>query len=101
MHRDLEPLQKLVEPAVRAAREHLDACRADYDVRIEEQLARPEQQLRQWQQLSLEGIGGDPRSERRRREVDATVAEQERLMKKMRTNGEPLLRILAVVKGAS
>ncbi|GAA1999283.1 DEAD/DEAH box helicase [Nocardiopsis rhodophaea] len=98
---DLEPLQKLVEPAVRAAREHLDTCRADYDERIEEQLAQPEQQLRQWQQLSLEGIGADPRSERRRREVDATVAEQERLMKKMRTNGEPLLRILAVVKGAS
>ncbi|WP_040684738.1 DEAD/DEAH box helicase [Nocardiopsis halotolerans] len=94
---DLSALQELVPDAVRAARAHLEERSDAYAARIEEDLARPEQRLKEWRQLSLEGLGEGRQKERGR--VHDTVAEQERLMRRMRTSGEPLLRVLAVVKG--
>ncbi|MFD0802367.1 helicase-related protein [Streptomonospora algeriensis] len=100
---DLEPLSKLVEPAVRAARAELDQRRADYDARIDADLAEPQRKLQEWRQLSLEGLeesaqkSARGRAERHRSEVEGTVAEQQRLMRSMRTAGEPLLRVLAVL----
>ncbi|WP_223838997.1 DEAD/DEAH box helicase [Nocardiopsis deserti] len=94
---DLSALQELVPDAVRAARTHLAERSAAYDARIEQDLAAPEQRLKEWQQLSLDGLGEGRQKERGR--VHDTVAEQERLMRRMRTSGEPLLRVLAVVKG--
>lgn len=96
---DLSALQELVPAAVHTARAHLEERSAAYDTRIEEDLAAPEKRLEQWRQLSLEGLGEDPRAEKKKGEVHDTVAEQERLMRRMRTSGEPLLRVLAVVKG--
>ncbi|QBI56470.1 DEAD/DEAH box helicase [Streptomonospora litoralis] len=98
---DLEPLRKLVDPAVRTAREHLDGHRADYDSAIAADLAEPERKLEEWRQLSLEGLensGSEWRARRRRGEVEETVDERQRLMRSMRTVGEPLLRVLAVLK---
>ncbi|PSK99023.1 SNF2 domain-containing protein [Murinocardiopsis flavida] len=97
---DLAALQELVGPAVDAARVHLDAQRAVYDAQIERDLRAPEERLADFEQMALDGLGEDWRRANRRGEVDATVAEQQQLMRKMRTMGEPLLRILAVVKGA-
>ncbi|MDA8370390.1 MAG: helicase-related protein [Nocardiopsaceae bacterium] len=97
---DLATLHELVRPAVRAARAHLDARRELYDREIEHDLEAPRTRLEKWHQSALEGIGDDPRRERRRGRVDETVDEQRKLMQKMRTTGEPLLRILAVLKGA-
>lgn len=96
---DLTGLQELVPAAVRAARAHLEERSAEYDARIKEDLARPQQRLEQWQQLSLQGLGEDPRGQRKKERVHDTYAEQQRLMRRMSTAGEPLLRVLAVVKG--
>ena len=96
---DLSMLQELVPAAVDAARSHLETRREEYDAVIEESLAAPQRRLQQWRQLSLTGLGEDPRAQRKKGEVHDTVAEQERLMLRMRTAGEPLLRVLAVVKG--
>lgn len=95
---DLESLRNLVEPAVRVAREHLDAHRADYDRAIAADLEAPERKLEEWRQLSLEGVeAGTGRARRRRDEVEHTVEERRRLMRSMHTAGEPLLRVLAVL----
>lgn len=96
---DLSGLQELVPAAVRVARTHLEERSAEYDARIKEDLARPQQRLEQWQQLSLQGLGEDPRGQRKKERVHDTYAEQQRLMRRMSTAGEPLLRVLAVVKG--
>ncbi|MFJ6022108.1 DEAD/DEAH box helicase [Nocardiopsis alba] len=96
---DLSGLQELVPEAVRAARAHLAERSAEYDARIKEDLARPQQRLEQWQQLSLQGLGEDLRGLRKKERVHDTYAEQQRLMRRMSTAGEPLLRVLAVVKG--
>ncbi|WP_433700924.1 DEAD/DEAH box helicase [Nocardiopsis sp. CA-288880] len=96
---DLTGIQVLVPAAVRAARTHLAERSAEYDARIKEALTRPQQRLEQWQQLSLEGLGEDPRGRRKKERVHDTYAEQQRLMRRMSTVGEPLLRVLAVVKG--
>ena len=97
---DFEQLQKLVEPAVRQAREHLERVRGDYDEQIERLLAEPQQQLRRWEQQTLDGLPEDGHGQKRRNEVAATVQSQQDLMRQMRTTGEPLIRILAVLKGA-
>ncbi|WP_017540960.1 DEAD/DEAH box helicase [Nocardiopsis halophila] len=99
---DLEPLRKLVDPAVRAAREHLEAHREAHDAQIAADLAEPKRKLEKWRQESLEGLEGlegssQWRAQRKRGEVESTVDEQQRLMKSLTTAGEPLLRVLAVL----
>lgn len=97
---DLSELQALVPDAVRAAAAHLETRREQYTARIEADLAEPERRVAEWEQMALDGLEqGGPRRHSRRKEVEDTAEEQRRLLEKMRTNGEPLLRVLAVVKG--
>ncbi|GHD20570.1 helicase [Nocardiopsis kunsanensis] len=96
---DLAALQALVPDAVRAATAHLEQRRDEYASRIEADLAEPERRVADWEQLALDGLQESKQDQRAR--VRETAEEQRRLLEKMRTAGEPLLRVLAVVKGAN
>ncbi|GAA1461802.1 DEAD/DEAH box helicase [Nocardiopsis exhalans] len=96
---DLSELQALVPEAVRAAAAHLTLRRDEYAERIEADLAEPARRVAEWEQLALEGL--EVSKQDKRKQVQDTAEEQRRLLEKMRTAGEPLLRVLAVVKGAN
>ncbi|WP_329521375.1 DEAD/DEAH box helicase [Spirillospora sp. NBC_01491] len=96
---DLAGLTPLIEPAVQAARRHLDERRDRYDDVVAKPLRDYDGQLELWERASLENITGSPQGGRRRGAVHDTVAEQKRLLQSMETTGEPLLRILAVLEG--
>ncbi|MFD6095192.1 DEAD/DEAH box helicase [Nocardiopsis flavescens] len=96
---DLADVQALVPAAVRTAAAHLEQRQGEYAARIEADLAASENRVEQWEQLALEGLGEDSRAQSRRGTVRDTADQQRRLVEKMRTVGEPLLRVLAVVKG--
>ncbi|RCG32876.1 helicase [Sphaerisporangium album] len=93
---DLQRLQDLVKPAVEVARAHLEERRAHYDAEIVEPLDAYQAKLTQWQQLTLDGVHVSQYG-RRSADVRETVAEQQRLIDSLRTTGEPLLRVLAVL----
>ncbi|POM26103.1 RNA polymerase-associated protein RapA [Actinomadura rubteroloni] len=96
---DLERLGTLVRPAVDAARKYLDECRTDHEAEVDRQLEPYESRVVEWEQASLEGIPEDWRAAQKRDSVRTTAEEQRRLVESMRTTGEPLLRILAVLEG--
>lgn len=96
---DLEPLQKWVPAAIDIARIHLAAERQHWDEIVEQPIRDYRRQLRQWVQASLfddDQTSAGQRT-RRQRAVEATVAEQEELVGRLATDGEPLLRLLAVL----
>lgn len=99
--RDL-PLGKLaahVPVAVAAARDELKARRAAHDVALDELLEGPRQRLVEWRRGSNQlALALD---ERRRSEKDrytrSVVEDTTSLIDSMRTTGEPLVRVLAVL----
>ncbi|MFC4529333.1 DEAD/DEAH box helicase [Sphaerisporangium dianthi] len=93
---DLRTLQDLVKPAVEVARAHLEERRAHYDAKIVEPLDAYRAKLAEWQQLTLDGVHVSQFG-RRSAGVRETVEEQRRLLDSLRTTGEPLLRVLAVL----
>ena len=94
---DIDRLQALVPAAVDVAREHLEARRADYDGRVNGPIEEYRRRLTTWEQLSLEGLPAQARSKSLR--VRQTAEELGRLTEALRTAGEPLLRVLAVLDG--
>ncbi|MCZ7422949.1 helicase-related protein [Verrucosispora sp. WMMA2121] len=94
---DVEPLRQLLPQAVEVARQHLESKRAEWDAANAEPLKRYRDQLTHFEQASLlDDLPGVHR-ERRRQRVTATVAEQHDLLDRLETDGDPLLRILAVL----
>ncbi|KWX01083.1 Helicase domain-containing protein [Carbonactinospora thermoautotrophica] len=98
---DLAALQRLVPAAIEAARKHLERERERWDAAVVEPLRVYQERLERWEQLSLSPELAPAHRGRREREVRATVDEQRRLVKNLETSGEPLLRLLAVLEGAS
>ncbi|WBB80415.1 helicase-related protein [Micromonospora sp. WMMD882] len=96
-HVDLEPLTRLLPQAVDAARAHLAGKRAEWADANAEPLRRHRQQLDHFQQASLLDELPAAHREKRRRRVRATVAEQHDLLDRLETDGDPLLRVLAVL----
>jgi superfamily II DNA or RNA helicase len=94
---DLGRLRPLVRDAVDEARRHLDARRDEHTARVEDQLSEHRERLQDWEQTSLSGIPAEGRGARRRDDVRGTADQQRRLMESIRTTGEPLLRVLAVL----
>lgn len=92
---DVAALERLVPAAVDAAREHLEACRTEYDVRVNGPIESYRARLGAWEQLSLDALQAQQRS--RREQVSETAAGLRRLTDALRTTGEPLLRVLAVL----
>jgi ERCC4-related helicase len=92
---DLASLRELVPAAVDAARGHLQACRAEYDATVNGPIEEYRGRLGTWEQLSLDSLMTQQRS--RRDQVSETAKELRRMTDALRTAGEPLLRILAVL----
>jgi hypothetical protein len=96
---DIAGLQDLVPAAVGAARRHLEARRASYDTAIDGPIEEYRVRLAVWQQLSLDGLLAAQRSKREK--VHETAGELDRLTEALRTVGQPLIRILAVLTGGA
>ena len=92
---DIARLQDLVPAAVGAARDHLEARRASYDATIDGPIEEYRTRLATWEQLSLDGLL--PAERGKREKVRETAGELGRLTEALRTAGEPLLRVLAVL----
>ncbi len=99
---DLGRLQGLVPAAVDAARRHLAARRDAWDATTAEPLRVHRARLEHWRQQSLlpETAAASQRASRMRR-VDDTMREQNDLVARLETTGEPLLRLLAVLESAA
>ena len=96
---DIARLQDLVPAAVSAARDHLEARRASYDATIDGPIEEYRTRLATWEQLSLDGLA--PAERGKREKVRETAGELGRLTEALRTAGEPLLRVLAVLTPAT
>jgi ERCC4-related helicase len=92
---DLDVLQELVPAAVAAARAHLAASRAEYDEHVNAPIEEYRKRLTTWEQLSLDSLMLQQRGRRDR--VRETAGDLTRMTEALRTAGEPLLRILAVL----
>jgi ERCC4-related helicase len=93
---DLWLLQDLIPQAVAAARTHLEARRVEYDAKINGPIEEYQARLVTWEQDTLFGLAPQYRN-KRTEQVKVTAQELTRLTESLRTAGEPLLRILAVL----
>lgn len=92
---DPDLLQKLVPAAVDAAETHMRERRADYDKQVDRYLAPYEDQVQVWEQGALIAVGNQ---QRRRKEVYDTAARRRDLVRRLRTDGDPMLRVLGVLE---
>ncbi|MEY9937028.1 DEAD/DEAH box helicase [Streptacidiphilus sp. MAP5-3] len=92
---DKDGLQALVPAAVDAAESYLRARRVEYDRLIDGYLAPYENRVQVWEQDALVVVG---KQQRRREAVQGTANERRRLVRNLRTAGDPMLRVLAVLE---
>ncbi|MFF9115990.1 SNF2-related protein [Streptomyces massasporeus] len=92
---DPDLLKALLPAAVDAAESHLRERRADYDKHVDSYLAPYEDRVEVWEQGALIAVGNQ---ERRRRQVYDTAARRRDLVRRLRTDGDPMLRVLAVLE---
>jgi hypothetical protein len=92
-----DELEPLLGPAVEAARRHLADKRDEWAEAHAEPLRRYRAQLDRFQQASLFDELPSAHRERRRQRVHDTVREQNDLLDRLETAGDPLLRVLAVL----
>jgi ERCC4-related helicase len=92
---DPDLLKTLVPAAVDAAETHLRERRADYDKQVDSYLAPYEDRVEVWKQGALIAVGNQ---EHRRRQVYDTAARRRDLVRRLRTDGDPMLRVLAVLE---
>ncbi|MDT8910051.1 DEAD/DEAH box helicase [Amycolatopsis sp. PS_44_ISF1] len=90
---DLASLQDLVPAAIDAARGCLAEREHEYAERVEAALAPAEARADRWEQLALD-IANTAGSKAR---IDRTARRQEELVAAMKTEGAPMLRLLAVL----
>lgn len=87
-------LQELVPAAVDAAEAHLRELRADYDQQVDSYLAPYEDRVAVWEQGALIAAS----SQQRRLQVNDTAARRRDLVRRLRTDGDPMLRLLGVLE---
>jgi hypothetical protein len=92
---DPDLLQELVPAAVDAAETHLRERRADYDKQVDSYLAPYEDRVQVWEQGALIAVGNQ---ERRRKQVADTAKRRRDLVRRLRTDGDPMLRVLGVLE---
>lgn len=90
-----DALKALVTAAVDSAEIHLRERRADYDKQVDSYLAPYEDRLQVWEQDALIAAGSQ---QRRRQQVYDTAARRRDLIRRLRTAGDPMLRILGVLE---
>ncbi|MFI8768906.1 DEAD/DEAH box helicase [Streptomyces sp. NPDC053792] len=91
--RDL--LQELVSAAVDAAEAHLRERRTDYDKQVDSYLAPYEDRVQVWEQGALIAVGNQ---QHRIKQVYDTAARRRDLVRRLRTDGDPMLRVLCVLE---
>ena len=98
---DLFPLTNQLDDVVATARAELKRRRDEYDAELDQRLTAPTERLERWLnesgQLTL-GLEG-PQRDRRNKEREVVRTDTQRLIESMRTAGEPLVRVLAVLVG--
>ncbi|MFD9793814.1 DEAD/DEAH box helicase [Streptomyces sp. NPDC059070] len=92
---DADLLQELVPAAVDAAETHLRERRADYDTQVDSYLAPYEDRVQVWEQGALIAVGNQ---QRRIQQVYDTAARRRDLVRRLRTDGDPMLRVLCVLE---
>jgi ERCC4-related helicase len=95
---DIAALERLVPAAVDAARAHLEDCRAEYDAKVNGPIEEYRARLGTWEQMSLDTLMAQQRG--KRDQVTETASGLRRLTDELRTAGQPLLRVLAVLAPA-
>lgn len=91
-------LQSLVTSAVDAAREYLEVQRASWDEEIKAEINRHLSHVDGWEQRALAGLDElIPASKRKKKSIDSTADKQRERIEKLAAEGEPLLRVLAVL----
>ncbi|MBB0242640.1 DEAD/DEAH box helicase [Streptomyces alkaliphilus] len=88
-------LQDLVPAAVDVAETHMRERRADYDEQVDRYLAPYEDRVQVWEQGALIAVGNQ---QHRRKEVYDTAARRRDLVRRLRTDGDPMLRVLGVLE---
>lgn len=88
-------LQELVPAAVDAAETHLRERRADYDKQVDSYLAPYEDRVQVWEQGALIAVGNQ---QHRIKQVYDTAARRRDLVRRLRTDGDPMLRVLCVLE---
>ncbi|MEZ5234480.1 MAG: C-terminal helicase domain-containing protein [Acidimicrobiales bacterium] len=96
---DLAPLRKALPAVLAAARDELAGRRQAHDERLDELLAEPSARLQHWVQQAQALAFDLPEPQRVRRERDTRTVREETLktIEALRTTGEPLVRVLAVI----
>ncbi|WP_353941183.1 DEAD/DEAH box helicase [Streptomyces sp. HUAS MG91] len=92
---DPTALQSLVPAAVEATRQAMGSLRVVADARVDAPLRTYETEVEQWRQEELPGMGSS--REHRATEADLLRETAERL----RTTGDPMIRVLAVLEPSS
>ncbi|MCP3913277.1 MAG: hypothetical protein GY713_20305 [Actinomycetia bacterium] len=100
---DTSGLHAQLDQVVATARTELDSRRLAHDATIEQLLAEPTERLRSW--VGRRHEQGSLVDESRRRERDRYTrdirTDTEELIESMRTTGQPPVRVLAVLVGAT
>ncbi len=97
---DLGPLAAQLHDAIRIARAELENRRIEHDAALEERLAEPSERLEQWNQgrMRLERRrDNQPRTRRLAEERKQIKSQVEKDIEDLRTKGDPLVRVLAVL----
>jgi len=99
---DTGPLLDLVQPAVEAARRELEVRKDGHEAELADKLSAPADRLNRWVDEShRRALKLD---EGRRRDADKRTAlvrvDTDELIESLRTRGEPLIRVIAVLVGA-
>jgi len=98
---DVAPLTAQLDNVVNVARAELQQRRDAHDVALTERLAGPSDRLQRWlnESMQLSQALDGPVRDRRDDERENVRVDTERLIESMRTAGEPLVRVLAVLVG--
>jgi len=96
---DTAPLSAQLASVLEAGREELTRRRSVHDGRVEALLAEPTERLREWVEESsqLASQLDDRRRGQNERQVAEVRADTEALIASLRTTGDPMIRVLAVL----
>jgi hypothetical protein len=98
---DVEVLQDRLVDVIEQVRNELQVRRDVYEAKLAETLAAPEERLRAWEVRS-EQLAADlveHRRAQRVRGIETVRSDTARLIESMHTEGDPLIRVLAVLVG--
>jgi hypothetical protein len=98
---DVEVLQDQLGDVIERVRDELQVRRDLYEAELAETLAAPEERLRAWEVRS-EQLAADlveHRRAQRVRGIETVRSDTARLIESMHTEGDPLIRVLAVLVG--